>query len=99
MPSSLGDFVPTAWVFEPLLSVYHATVPMLLLPLYLYPRLCFPPRAVYFYSASVGRRNFLPVRWFSRCINVWQSSQLTCSTGLLSPLKLEGLLPMTSFHN
>ena len=63
------------------LSSYHATSPSVLLPEYLKPRLLFPPRAAYFHSASVGKRNVSPVSTFSFAINVWQSSQLTRSTG------------------
>ena len=41
----------------------------------------------------------LPGRFaFSLSRNCWQSSQLTCSTGLFGPLKLLGLLPITASH-
>src|SRR5205085_77820 len=51
-----------------------------------------PARAQYSHSASVGSRYLPPPTRFSRSRNAWTSSQLTDSTGSVSPLNAEGAL-------
>src|SRR3989338_769304 len=102
-PQALGCLVATGLVVLPLLPAgfanppYQPTLSRSPLPQY---SCCAPARQAYSHSASLGRRYFFPVLALSASINAWASSQLTCSTGQLSPQlpNLLGLLPMSAFH-
>src|ERR1022692_2342843 len=100
-PQAFGFFSPTECVLLPEFAAYQAYSPSCFSssPKQNLPVL--PARQAYSHCASVGNTNLPPcppVFALSFTRNCWQSSQLTCSTGFLGPLKWLGLLPITASH-